>query len=204
MTDNQFWIQTGVQIGGVAATLLLGAIAIWGDLIKAKLLGPKLRLSLFDPEGERINLTDGTNARYYHLRVTNVRRSAHANNARVVVTKIARPAADGSIPEETLSGPIQLTWQHGHSIPQYPTIGPATNCDLGCVLKDKGFVLSLMFVPTNVDHKVLANKKIRVEAIAVSDQTESEPISIEIAWDGIWKEDAKEMSRHMVVKQINT
>lgn len=204
MTETQYWIQTGVQIGTVVATLLLGTIAIWGDLIKAKLLGPKLHLSLFDPAGERINLTDGTNARYYHLRVTNTRRSAQAQNVRVVLTKIVRPAADGSIPEETLSGPIQLTWQHSHSMPQYPTLGPPINCDLGCVLKDKGFVLSLMFVPNNIDPKVLAKQTMRVEAIAVSDQTESKPVTIEITWDGVWYEDAKEMSKHMVVKEINT
>ncbi len=204
MTEKQFLIQTVIQIATVAATLLLGVIAIWGDFIKAKLLGPRLRLSLFDSEGERINLADGTNARYYHLRVTNARRSAQAKNVRVVVTKIVRPAADGSIPEETLSGPVQLIWQHGHSIPQYPTVGPSLNCDLGYLLKDKGFNLTLLFVPNNVDSKVIANQKIRVQAIAVSDETESNPLTVEITWDGTWTEDAKEMRKHMVVKEINT
>lgn len=204
MSESQFWIQTGIHLATVVATLLLGAIAIWGDVIKAKLLGPKLKLSLFSPEGERINLTDGTNARYYHLRVTNSRRSARAHNVRVVVTKIVRPAADGSIPKETLSGPVQLTWQHGHSMPQYPTLGPSLNCDLGCLLKDKGFFLSLWFVPNNVDPKVLGGQKMQVEAIAVSDGTESSPVTVEITWDGTWREDAKEMTKHMVVKEINT
>jgi hypothetical protein len=204
MTKSQFLIQTIIQIATVAATLLLGVIAIWGDFIKAKLLGPKLRLSLFDSEGERINLTDGTNARYYHLRVTNARRSAQAKNVRVVVIKIVRPAADGSIPEETLSGPVQLIWQHGHSMPQYPTVGPSLNCDLGCLLKDGGFNLSLQFVPNNVDPNVLANQKMQVQAIAVSDETESNPLTVEIAWDGTWTEVAKEMRKHMVVKEINT
>ena len=204
MSETQFWIQTGIQIATVIATLLLGAIAIWGDSIKVKLLGSKLQLSLFDPEGNRINLTDGTNTRYYHLRVTNTRRLAQAHNVRVVVTKIVRPAADGSIPEETLSGPVQLTWQHGHSMPQYPTVGPSINCDLGCLLKDKGFSLSLLFVPNNVNPQVLSNQKMQIEAIAVSDETESNPITVEITWDGAWTEDAKEMRKHMVVKEINT
>jgi hypothetical protein len=113
-----------------------------------------------------------------------------------------RSAADGSFPSESLTGPIQLTWQHGHSMPQYPTIGPAINCDLGFVVNGKGFMLSTLFVPNNLDPKVLKDQTIRIEAIAVSDETESKPVSVEIAWDGAWKEDAKEMSKHMVVKQI--
>jgi len=204
MSETQFWIQTGIQIATVIATLLLGAIAIWGDSIKEKLLGPKLQLSLFDPEGDRINLRDGTNARYYHLRVTNTHRLAQAHNVRVVVTKIVGPSADGSIPDETLSGPVQLTWQHGHSMPQYPTVGPSINCDLGCLLKDKGFSLSLLFVPNNVNPQVPSNQKMQIEAIAVSDETESNPITVEIIWDGVWTEDAKEMRKHMVVSEINT
>ena len=44
----------------------------------------------------------------------------------------------------------------------------------------------------------------QVEAIAVSDETESSPVTVEIIWDGIWREDAKEMTKHMVVKEINS
>ncbi len=203
MSDTQFWIQTGVQIGVVLATLLLAVLAIWGNSIRSKLVGPKLTLKLFDPLGERIDLSDGSEARYYHLRVTNTRRTARANNVRVVLTKVMRSAADGSFPSESLTGPIQLTWQHGHSMPQYPTIGPAINCDLGFIVKGKRFMLCTLFVPNNLNPQVLKDQKIRIEALAVSDETESKPVCVEIAWDGDWKEDAKEMSKHMVVKQIN-
>lgn len=115
MSETQFWIQIGIQIAAVLATLLLGVIAIWGDNIKAKFLGPKLQLSLFNPGGERINLTDGTNTRYYHLRVTNIRRSAQAHKVRVVVTKIVRPA-DGYLSQKEGAlkyniGPLKVTVQ---------------------------------------------------------------------------------------------
>ena len=178
MTEDQFFIQTVVQIATVLATLLLAVLAIWGESIRAKLVGPKLTLKLFDPLGERIDLSDGSEARYYHLNVTNTRRTAHANNVRVVLTKVLRSAADGSFPSESLTGPIQLKWQHGHSMPQYPTIGPAINCDLGCVVNGKGFRLSTLFVPNNLDPKVLIGQKIRIEAIAVSDETESNPVNV--------------------------
>lgn len=64
MTDYEFWIQTGVQIAAVVATLILGALAIWGEALRAKWLGPRLTLRLFDPQGERIDLSNGTPSRW--------------------------------------------------------------------------------------------------------------------------------------------
>ena len=203
MTDEQFWTQTAIQIASVLATLILAGLAVWGTSIRSKFVGPKLKLKLFDPKGERIDLTDGSQARYYHLRVINERRSAQANNVRVVLTKVMRPAADGTIPSYSLTGPVQLVWQHGHSMPQYPTIGPSINCDLGSLVNGKGFQLCTMFVPNNLDPVVLGNQKIKIEAIAISDETESDPLCIEIAWDGTWEEDSNEMLKHMVVKEVN-
>lgn len=204
MRNSQFWVQSAIQMASVVATLFLAVIAIWGAAIRARLVGPRLRLSLLNPKGERIDLTGGIASRYYHLRVENTRRSAYAENVRVVITRIVRPAADGSIPKDTLSGSIQLTWQHGHSLPQYPTLGPPMNCDLGCLVKDNVFRLSLMFVPNNVSPDVKPGETIRVEAIAISDQTESKPLALEIAWDGEWHEDSNELAKHLVVKEVNT
>lgn len=202
MTNCQFWIQTGVQIATVAATLILAGLAIWGDSIRARLVGPRLTLLLFDPQGERINLSDGTPSRWYHLRVTNERRSARAANVRVVLTKVSRPSADGHVRPTLLSGPIQLTWQHGHSLPQYPTLGPALNADLGFVTKNGVFRLTTMFVPNNLNVEVKPGERVIIEALAISDDAESVPICVEVAWDGVWSEDATEMSSHLVAKEV--
>lgn len=55
MTNQEFWIQTVVQIASAVAAIFVAILAIWGDSIRALLVGPKLRLELFDPSGERIN-----------------------------------------------------------------------------------------------------------------------------------------------------
>ncbi len=198
----QFWIQTGVQVATVIATLIVACLAIWGDVIRARWVGPKLTLHLFDPQGEKINLTDGTPSRWYHLRVTNDRRSAYAVNVRVVLTKVSRPSADGSIHPTLLSGPLQLTWQHGHSLPQFPTLGPALNVDLGFVTKDGVFRLTPWFVPNNLNVDVRPGERVVIEALAISDQSESLPICVEVAWDGNWSEDAAEMGTHLVAKEV--
>ena len=203
MTNTQFWIRTAMQIASAVAAIVFFVRLGWGDAIRARLVGPRLALRLFDPHGERIDIGDGSNARCYHLRVENKRKAARANNVRVVLTKVRRPAADGSFPPDSLPDPIQLTWQHGQSMPQYPAIGPAINCDLGCIIKGKGFSLSPMLVPNNLDIQLRPNERMVVEAIAISDETESDPHCIEISWNGSWSEDAGEMATHFVVKEIN-
>ena len=202
MTNCQFWIQTSVAIAGVVATLIIAALAIWGQRVRARWAGPKLTLRLLDPQGERIDLTDGTNCRFYHLQVTNWRRSSHAQNVRVVLTKVSRPAADGSISPNALSGPIQLTWQHGHSLPQYLTLGPPQNADLGNVTRTGVFKLSPIFFATNLNAVLQPGERMEVETIAVSDETESAPLCVSIAWDGTWAEDATQMTHHLTMKEV--
>jgi hypothetical protein len=71
----QFWIQTGVQGVGVVATLLLAVLAIWGESLRARFTGPRLTVRLFKVDGELTQLGTGAPARYYHLRVENLRPS---------------------------------------------------------------------------------------------------------------------------------
>ena len=200
MTEFQAWIQ-------ISVSLTLAVLAIWGETLRARLLGPKLSIRLLDSQGERTSVRDVTNertpARWYHLQVTNRRRTAHAKNVRVVLTKVSRPSADGVVRRTSLSGPIQLTWQHNHSIPQFPTVGPTLNADLGYIRSDGTFRLTPLFAPNNLNIAVAAGERIVVEALAISDETESKPVSVEIAWDGVWSEDAAEMQRHLVVKEVS-
>ena len=176
-------------------------LAIWGESVRARLVGPRLTLRLFDSKGERID-TNGAPSRWYHLNVTNARRSARATNVRVVLTKVSRPSADGQVHPTRLSGPIQLAWQHGHVLPQFPTLGPALNADLGFVKKDEVFRLTPTIIPNNLNVEVKRGERVVIEALAISDETESAPVCVEIAWDGVWSEDATEMEKHLVAKQM--
>lgn len=116
---------------------------------------------------------------------------------------MSRPSADGQIRPTLLSGPIQLTWQHGHSLPQYPTLGPALNADLGFVTKNGVFRLTPIFVPNNLNVEVKPGEKVLIEAIAISDETESPPVCVEIAWNGTWSEDAAQMGANLVAKEVS-
>ena len=70
MTCAEFWSLI-IQAIGVAGTLLVVVLAIWGGGIRSRLAGPKLSLRLLDSQGTLNFLTDGTPARYYILKISN-------------------------------------------------------------------------------------------------------------------------------------
>jgi hypothetical protein len=116
--------------------------------------------------------------------------------------KIFRQAADGSLIDRSFSGPLQLTWQFPEFNPQLLLIGPDRVCDLGRIINRNPFELMLYFTPNNFSKDVKANQKVQVEIVAVADNGKSEPIRIEIAWNGDWSDDTIEMSRHLIVKEV--
>jgi len=101
MTRYEFWSLIIQGIVG-AGTLIVAIIAIWGALVRSWLFGPKLKVSLLNPKGEINPLSDGTQVRYYHLKVTNNRKRAPAQNVRVLLTKIFQLAADGGLVDRSL------------------------------------------------------------------------------------------------------
>jgi len=201
MTCYEIWsliIQGAVAVG----TLIVAIIAIWGNRIRSWWSGPKLKIYLHNPMGELTKLNDGTAVRYYHLRVVNGRKWSPAHNVRVLLTKIFQPAADGRWVDRSFSGPLQLTWQFPQFHVRFPFIGPDDISDLGCIVEGQQFAITPYVVPNNFNGYVGPNQRIKVEVIAVADNGQSEPVLIEIAWDGNWSDDTAEMGRHLVVKEV--
>jgi hypothetical protein len=205
MTCYEIWsllIQGAVAVGTLLVAIFAIIIAIWGDRMRSWGFGPKLKLSLLNSKGERNDLNDGRLCRNYHLLVINNRKRAPAHNVQVFLTKIFRSAADGSLVDRSFSGPLQLTWQFPENHPQSLLIGPKRVCDLGRIIKGEPFELMLYFTPISFERYVAATQKIQAEVLAVADNGESEPIRIEIAWDGNWSDDTVEMSDHLRVKEV--
>jgi hypothetical protein len=203
-----------MEIGNLAqwASALLSAViailAIWGDLIRYRVAGPRLAVDVLNPDGERTvwkgPAIEPKPTRFYHLRVSNGRRWAPARNVRVVLTGLARTRADQSFASVPLSGPLQLQWQFAIASPQFPTIGPYHTCDLGHVEGDSGFSLAVYVMPHNFQGAIRRNERMRVEIRALADNGESKPLLLEIAWDGQWSDDTVEMRRHLTVKRVTS
>ena len=201
------WGNVAQWVGGIG-TIIVAILAIWGDRIRTLLgLGPKLVLELHDHMGEYNELRDDKNnivghGRWYHLRVSNVRKWTKAINVRIVIIELTKPAADGSFIRQPLSGPLQLMWRLSHFHTLFSNVGPDDICDLGNIFRGGDFKLTPFVFPGNFEGTLKANQKMRVMVQAHADNAESQPLSIEISWNGIWKDGDFEMSQHLVVKKI--
>ena len=117
------WVsEVGVaaQIAGVAATVTIAALAVWGERIRALFLKPKLRLQLRNEFGELTdqhllnkagNVVGVLPARYYHLRVTNETHFPAAHEVLVYLTRVEKPGPDGD-PQTLYETDLPLSWMH--------------------------------------------------------------------------------------------
>ena len=202
MSESQFMIYMVCQWILAVGTIALAIVALWGHIIRSRWLGPRLCISLRSENGERSEFGDGVMSRYYHIRVFNRRRSAPAHNVRIVLKSLFRPMANGEMSPTALSGPLQMAWQFQGSNPQFQTIGAESVCDLGYLRQDSDFTLSMLYHHFSFTPTVSANQRIIATFVALSDETESNELRIEIAWDGLWNEDSDEMRQHLVVRAI--
>ena len=184
-------------------TFMAVIVAIWGERIRQLWIKPKLKISLADPQGLFTTRADKKKARYYSLDVRNERRSSPAKNVRVLLTEIIKQGPDGNWRPIVFSGPVHVTWKWPNITPAYATIGPDEMSTFGFVVEDaKRFALQLYWCPNNLEPSFPPNEAIRMRFKAVSDSTESNTLTVQVAWDGMWNEGSKEMQQHLIVKVV--
>jgi len=185
--------------------LLVAALAIWGEWVRAHIAGPRLTLSLREG-GYLTPRTDGIstwNAIFYHLEVGNQRAWSPAKAVQVRVVGIEKRRPDGSYFREQVL-PLQLTWIFPEiQTERYPTITSPNICDLGCLDEHMmEFRLSTYGTPFIFPGRISANEGMRVTLIASAQNGESRPLVVEISWDGVWLADVHQIQKHLVVKEV--
>ncbi len=190
-------VQALVAIGTIAVAIS----AIWGNFIRNKFYGPELSIKLLDNLGDLTKTRDGVAGRYFKFKVENNRKWAPAKNVRVLLLRLYKPAADGKYAESAFSGPIQITWQWSSF--QYQNIGPESICTFGYLIKGSNFELSTYVKPNNLERLIRANEKMIIVVKAVSDNAESNTLKVEISWNGKWSDGETEMSKNLVIKEVN-
>jgi hypothetical protein len=184
-------------------TIAVAIAAIWGDWIRSKFCGPKLELRLVDRWD--LNTTNyGKRQIYCHLEVSNQRQWSPARSVRVVLDALAKKRPDGTFFPEYLVVPLQLTWAFAIAHEQLPTIGPTDRCDLGWLEEgSEQFKVSTYIRPNNFRGFLVAGEAMQVRVVALSQNGASNPLLLEIAWNGTWSTDLEEMRRHFVVKEVS-
>jgi hypothetical protein len=194
-----------IALAGVVGTWVLAAAAFWGERIKYwfPFLRPEL---IVEPVGLGQVVKQnpsGLNARYYHLRVRNLRpRQFPAHEAVVFVTCVEKPDANGQ-PFIVFDETVPITWvrqEHYGSVISR-TIGPDQTANLLWVREDGRFQFELVQPqPNHFPEPILSGRAdfwvtVQVRSIEV----DSRPRRFKVAWDGQWQDGATEIAKHLVV-----
>lgn len=213
----------------VFVQILIAVFAIWGNQIRALFSGPKLVLSLDRPEGQitKLNIPEnkcsaaiaaikpGTTAlpaRFFHLRVQNKRKGTPATRTQVILYSIVRPHKAGDPQPLDINGRLPFPWKFRGGDPNphirfkdavmYSVIGPDDYCDLAMLTADKRF--RLRAEPWNLVDEYLeikSGEKTTVEAIAIAENAQSNLLTLNISWDGIWPEEEGQVTEHVKIEQ---
>jgi hypothetical protein len=201
---DQGQVQTLAQVFAAIGTVAVAILAIWGEKVRALVAGPKLRLSLRDSRGNLTVRANGRRTVYYHILVRNERTWSPATSVRITVTSIEKRRPDGTYFLETVVAPLQLTWAYAEVHELLPTIVESDTCDLGFLDEDANrFTLPLYVTPNNFRGYVGPNEAMRVHIVGSGYNVSTDPLVLQVSWDGVWSSDMDELQRHLVIQEVS-
>jgi len=121
-----------------------------------------------------------------------------------MVVGVDKRAADGTYMPEHLAVPLQLNWAFPWVHEQFPTIVQEDVCDFGFLDEGAGqFELAVYARPNNLKGYVRSNEGMRVHIMASGHNVPpSEPLIIEVVWNGAWSANQEEMRRQLVIREV--
>jgi len=205
------WITAIFTLIMALGTIMVAILAVFGEQIRARFVGPKLTISLNNIQGELVRLEPNKQAIYYHLKIENHGRSV-ARNVRILCYQVSKRRPDGSFDLEKMTAPEQLTWRWSHlygtlrNIPQHHVGELGAICDLGYVHEGSDrFELSVYAKTESFPGHLMTNEAMRLKLTVSADNFETkDSYDLEISWDERWTADLNEMQKHLVVKPIQT
>lgn len=155
MKSYEIWSLVITGFSGVA-TAVVSAMAIWGEQIRAKLTGPKLRLT-FDPEGCIAEYPNST--LYYMFRIVNSRPGVRANGCRVLLKSFKRRQSDGTFVPIPLPYYPSLVWSPSEDKREAVSISKDQKVDFGSLReKPRCFVPTFQYPPGNLNATLTENQ----------------------------------------------
>ena len=183
-------------------TLLIAALAIWGDHLRAWLWRPMLTLEEPDEKGHFTFDSNGRRLWYCHLIVRNRRPWCPARNCRVLLRAASRRGPDGRYDKPIqLYSVLQFMWSFPSFTPLTPMVVRNQPADLGVLGKDADAFRPLpYFAPAYFNGDVAKDQSILYEVeVEAENFVPTDPVFIEVSWDGQWSEDPEEMRKHLRV-----
>ena len=168
-----------------------------------------VHLSLVSQRGRRLLFGDSLDAPpafFYYVKATNLR-PVRSYKARVLLTRIRVFDEDGGLREDFQTA-MQIKWQvatarcNGRDI----NTQEDAQANIGFIIKDRGFFQLDICAdpwPAGFPARLDPRRRMRVDlATEVAGTLVLAGLSLDIAWDGIWHDDAAEMEKHLVVREV--
>ena len=206
-----------VNLVAAVATCAAVVVALFQDLLRAKMSPPKLVLSLRETVdiGEDVETLHRdtsfekewrTAVWWFHLRVESGQRRVIVHGVRVVLSRVNDDRGN-----RIWEGEIPMSW--GVDAQQL-TVGPTWLANLCALYKDRrtlhgrnqGRVLMLQPItptPYNFPIQVKRDSPVTLVLQARGDEVDSNVLRVRIEWDGEWADDEAERRKHLTVTVVN-
>ena len=193
-------LSTFIAIGTVAVAIL----AIWGDLIRSKLVPPKLSIQAHNIRGTVTRFTGGPRVIYYHLRVVNSRPWSVARNCRIILRALYRRFPDQQFRPVPLPVPSQYVWAPAEFTPPVIALSTQQILDFGRVVEGGDIFEPVLYItPNNFQGFVARNEAVRYALEISADGYVAKQYQVfEVAWNGLWTDNLDQMEQNLVIREI--
>lgn len=207
MTLCEIDLNIKVQIIASLITLLVGIIAIWGDLIRYKISPLKLKIQVQNVHGELTTWTNGPNyckVYYYHLKVVNKSNWQLAKHCRVLLTGIYKKDSNGSFVFTEFNALHPFEWTPAEYSKEYVDITDKHIFDFGRIFENANtFNPVIKGYPNNFKGNLKPNETIRycLKIDGVGFRQKNDQI-FEVFWNGKWSDNEEIMKKNINIKEI--
>jgi len=178
-----------VQIISAVITLIVGVIAIWGDLIRSKCSPLQLEILPQNLSGELTTWYQGSNTGkvyYYHLKVINKSNWQLAKYCSVLLTGIYKRDSNGSFVYTEFNALYPFEWTPAEDDKEYVDITNSHVFDFGMIYENLScFKVATRRYPNNFKGTLMPNETIRycLKNDAIGFKQKKDQI-FEVTWNG--------------------
>lgn len=196
-----------VQVITAIITLLVGVIAIWGDLIRSKFSPLKLEILPQNLSGELTTWHNGPNSGkvyYYHLKVVNKSNWQLAKHCRVLLIGMYKKDSKGSFVYTGFNALHAFEWTPAEDGKEYVDITDSNVFDFGRIHENtNSFNVAIRRYPNNFKGTLNPNETIRycLKIDAVGFRQKKDQI-FEVTWNGQWSDDEEKMKNNVKIKEV--
>ncbi len=196
-----------IQILTATITLLVGVIAIWGDLIRSKFSPLKLEILPQNLSGEFTTWYNGPNSgkvNYYHLKVVNKSNWQLAKHCRVLLTGMYKMDSKGSFVYTEFNALHPFEWSPSENGKEYVDITDSHVFDFGRIYENfNSFKVATRWYPNNFKGILMPNEIIRycLKIDAVGFRQKKDQI-FEVTWNGQWSDDEEKMKNNVKIREV--